>query len=79
MDIDVIVFTMLAPVWHIQGHTLHPYIMVDAAVPWFDPIPPIGHQATQKGVNKTMWMMTKRALWQRWMSLLPSTMMLHHW
>jgi hypothetical protein len=48
MDIDVVVFTQLAPVWQIQGHALHPYIMVDAAVPWFDPISPIGRQGTQK-------------------------------
>ncbi len=41
MDIDVAVFTLSAPIWHIQGHALHPYIMVNAAVPWFDPIPPI--------------------------------------
>ncbi len=40
-DIDVVIFTLLAPVRHILGHALHPYIMVDAAVPWFDPIPPI--------------------------------------
>jgi hypothetical protein len=38
MDIDVVVFTLVAPIQHIQGHALHPYIMVDAAVPWFDPI-----------------------------------------
>ena len=25
----------------------HPYIKDDAAVPWFDPIPPIGRQVTQ--------------------------------
>jgi hypothetical protein len=48
MDINVVIFTLSALVWHIQGHRLHPYIMVDAAVPWFDPIPPIGRQGTQK-------------------------------
>jgi hypothetical protein len=42
-DINVPVFTQSTPVWQIQGHALHPYIMVNAAVPWFDPIPPIGH------------------------------------
>jgi hypothetical protein len=52
MEIDVVVFTLLAPVWHIQGHALHPYIMVDAAVPWFDPIPLIGCQGTQKRLTK---------------------------
>ena len=42
MDIDAIVFTLLAPVQYIlQGQTLYSYIMVDAVVPWFDPIPPI--------------------------------------
>jgi len=44
MDIDVVVFTLSASVRHIQAHTLHPYIMVDAVVPWFDPNPPIGHE-----------------------------------
>jgi hypothetical protein len=52
MDVDVIIFTLSAPVWHIQGHVLYPYIMVDAAVPWFDPIPPIGRQGTQKQPTK---------------------------
>ena len=49
MYIDVIVFTPSAPVWYVQGHALHLYIMSDAGVPWFGPIPPIGHQETQKG------------------------------
>ena len=31
--IDVIVFTLSAPVQHIQGHALHPFIMIDASVP----------------------------------------------
>ena len=50
MDIYVIIiiFTPSAPVWHIQGHMLHLYIMGDATVPWFGPIPSIGHQGTQK-------------------------------
>jgi hypothetical protein len=52
MDIDVVVFTFLAFVWHIQGHALHLYIMGDATVPWFGPIPPIGRQGTQKGLTK---------------------------
>jgi len=30
MVIDVVVFTPSAPVWHIQGHLLHVYIMGDA-------------------------------------------------
>jgi hypothetical protein len=34
MDIDVVVFTLLAPVWHIQGHSLYLYIMDEATVPW---------------------------------------------
>jgi hypothetical protein len=34
MDIDVVVYTLLAPGWHIQGHSLHAYIMGDATVPW---------------------------------------------
>ena len=46
MDIDVVVFTLSASVRHIQGHALHPYIMVDAVVPWFDPNIPIGREAT---------------------------------
>ena len=29
---------------HIQGHVLYLCIMGDATVPWFGPIPPIGHQ-----------------------------------
>jgi hypothetical protein len=44
MDIDVIVFTPSAPVWHIQGHTLHLYIIVNATVSWFGPIPPVGYK-----------------------------------
>ncbi len=48
MDIDVVVFTPSASLWHIQGHALHPYIMGDATVPWFGPIPPIGRQGIQK-------------------------------
>jgi hypothetical protein len=46
MVIDVVVFTPSAPVWHIQGHSLHPYIMLDATVPWFDPNIPIDREAT---------------------------------
>jgi hypothetical protein len=34
MDIDVVLFTLLAPVWHIQGLSLHVYIMGNATVPW---------------------------------------------
>jgi hypothetical protein len=50
MDIDVKVFTPLAPVWHhIHGHALYLYIMGNAAVLWFGPAPPIGHQGTQIG------------------------------
>jgi hypothetical protein len=52
MDIDVIVFTPLAPVWHIQGHALYLYIMGDATMPWFGPIPLIGCQGTQKWLTK---------------------------
>jgi hypothetical protein len=52
MDIDVVVFTPLAPVWHMQGHALYLYIMGATAVPWFGPIPPIGHQGTQKSDKK---------------------------
>ncbi len=51
MDIDVIVFTLSAPVWHIQGHALHLYIMGDPKVPWFGPIPLIGCQGTQKAMG----------------------------
>ena len=46
MDIDVVVFTLSASVRHIQVHTLHPYIMVDATVPWFDPNILLGREAT---------------------------------
>ena len=53
MVIDVIVFTPLAPVSHIQGHSLHIYIMGDTTVPWFGPIPPIGCQGTQKATGGT--------------------------
>jgi len=53
MDIDVLVFTPLAPAWHIQGHALHLYIMGDTTVPWFSPIPPIGCQGTQKVTGGT--------------------------
>ena len=53
MDIDVVVFTLLAPVWHIQGHSLYLYIMGDATVPWFGPIIPIGRQGTQKATGGT--------------------------
>jgi hypothetical protein len=52
MDIDVVVFTLLAPVWHIQGHALHLYIMGDANLPWFGPIPPIGRQRNTKMATK---------------------------
>jgi hypothetical protein len=52
MDIDVIVFTLLAPVWHIQWHALHLYIMGNAAVPWFGPIPLIASQGIQKRLTK---------------------------
>ncbi len=52
MVIDVVVFTLSAPVRHIQGHALHLYIMGDATVPWFGPISPIGHQGTQKRQTK---------------------------
>jgi hypothetical protein len=52
MDIDVVVFTLSAPVRHIQGHSLHIYIMGDATVLWFGPIPPIGRQGTQKRQTK---------------------------
>ncbi len=52
MDIDVVVFTP-SPVWHIQGHALHLYIMGDSKVPWFGPIPPIGCQGTQKATGGT--------------------------
>jgi hypothetical protein len=51
-SIDVFAFTLLAPVWPIQGHALHPYIMVDTAVPWLDTIPLIGHQILQKQLTK---------------------------
>ena len=53
MDIDVIIFTLSAPVWHIQWHNLHLYIMGNATVPWFGPIPPIGCQGTQKVTGGT--------------------------
>jgi hypothetical protein len=52
MDIDVIVFTLSALIWHIQGPALHPYIMGNATVPWFGQIPPIGCQGTQKRLTK---------------------------
>jgi len=52
MDIDVIIFTLSALVWHIQWHELHLYIMGNATVPWFGPIPPIGRQGTQKRLTK---------------------------
>jgi len=48
MDIDVVAFIPSASVWNIQWHEFYLYIMGDAAVPWFGPIPPIGHQGTQK-------------------------------
>ena len=53
MDIDVVVFTPSAPVWHIQGHALHLYITGDSKVPWFGPTPPIGCQGTQKVTGGT--------------------------
>ena len=52
MNIDVIVFALLAPVWHIQEDLLHLYIMGGAAVPWFGPIPLIGRQGTQEWLTK---------------------------
>jgi hypothetical protein len=52
MDIDVILVTLSAPVWNIQGHVLHLYIMSNADVPWFGPIPLIGRQVTQKQFTK---------------------------
>ena len=51
MDIDAVVFTPSAPVWHIQGQALHLYIMGDSIVPWFGPTPPIGFQGTQKATG----------------------------
>ncbi len=35
----------------IQGHALYLYIMGDATVPWFGPIPPIGCQGTKKDLD----------------------------
>ena len=52
MDIDVMVVTRSAPVWLIQGHVLHLYIMSNADVPWFGPIPLISRQVTQKQFTK---------------------------
>jgi hypothetical protein len=49
MDIDVVVFTLSAPVWHIQGHALHPYIIVNAAVPSFDPTPQLAAKEHKNG------------------------------
>ncbi len=37
---------------HIQGHALYLYIMGDATVPWFGPIPLIGYQGTLKRLTK---------------------------
>jgi len=54
MVIDVIVFTPPAPVSHIQGHSLHIYIMGNATVPWFGSIPLIGCQGTQKVMGGMM-------------------------
>jgi hypothetical protein len=51
-NIDVVIFTPLAPLLHMQGHMLYLYIMGDAAVPWFGPIPPIDCQGTQKQLTK---------------------------
>jgi hypothetical protein len=68
MDIDVVVITLSAPIWHIQRQALYLHIMGDATVPWFGLIPPIGCQGTQKMANKMMWMMTKWVLQQQWMS-----------
>ncbi len=51
MDIDVVVFTPSAPIWHTQGHALHLYIMGDTTVPWFGPIPPIGRRTQKRLVN----------------------------
>jgi hypothetical protein len=53
MVIDVVVFTPSAPILHIQGHSLHIYIMDDATVPLFGPIPLIGCQGTQKVTGST--------------------------
>jgi hypothetical protein len=53
MDIDVVVFTPSAPIWHIQGHALHLYIISDSTVPWLGPISPIGCQGTQKVTGGT--------------------------
>ena len=52
MDIDVAVFTPSPLIRHIQGQALYLYIMGNAAVPWFGPIPPIGCQGTQKRLTK---------------------------
>ena len=58
LTIDVVVFTLLATDWHIQGHALHPYIMVDASVPWFDPNISIGREATVTAAAATSVAMT---------------------
>ena len=54
MDIDVIIFTFSALIWHIQWHELHLYIMGNVNVPWFVPIPPIGRQGTQKRLTNDL-------------------------
>ena len=53
MDIDVVAFIPSASVWNIQWHEFYLYIMGNAAVLWFGPIPPIGRQGTQK--KQTKW------------------------
>ena len=44
--VDVFVFTLSTPIWHIHWRALH--IMGDTAVPWFGPMSAIGHQGPQK-------------------------------
>jgi hypothetical protein len=60
MDIDVIVFTPSAPVWHIQGHVLYLYIMGDCALVWSNSSdwPP----RNTKAATEMIWMMTTWAL-----------------
>jgi hypothetical protein len=56
MEIDVILFTLLAPSTSMGTRSIYISIMImvmgDAPVPWFGPIPPIGRQGTQQLLKK---------------------------
>jgi hypothetical protein len=48
LDIDVVVFGLPTPVRRGRLYAPHPNIMGDVAVAWFQQIPPLGDQGTQK-------------------------------